>query len=90
MVTQDLILTPSANRDPLAGHFFDQARARAAAAQARALACLLTPGQQAGNRHLATMKGRRRLVVADRSTNLAPAEPPVTLVLGGSKSAVLA
>ena len=36
------------------------------------------------------MKGRRRLVVADRSTNLAPAEPPVTLVLGGSKSAVLA
>ena len=89
MVTQDLILKPSANRDPLAGHFFDQARARAAAAQARALACLLTPGQQADNRHLAR-KGRRRLVVADRSTNLAPAEPPVTLVLGGSKSAVLA
>jgi len=49
------------------------------------------PGQQAGNRHLARMKGRRWLVVADRSTNLAPAEPPVILVLGdSSKSAVLA
>jgi hypothetical protein len=41
-----------------AGHFFDQARARAAAAPARALACLLTPDQQAGKRHLARMKGR--------------------------------
>ena len=39
-------LDTSANRDPLAGHFFDQARARAAAAQARALACLLTPASR--------------------------------------------
>jgi hypothetical protein len=59
MATQDLISTPSANRDPPAGRFFGQARARAAAAQARALACLLTPGQQAGNRHLAKMKRSR-------------------------------
>ena len=83
-------MTPSANRDPQAGHFLDQARARAAAAQARALACPLTPAQQAGNRHLARMKGRRRPVAADRSTNLAPAELPVTLIPGGSKPAVLA
>ncbi len=37
------------------------------------------------------MKGDRRAVVADRSTNLPlPAEPPSSLVLGGSKFAALA